>query len=101
MVPEIASTGHQPLILRVSQMGWPSSRSVYLSNLIRRLPIDSSQSTALRLLANDNENPVLSIAARWSPDSRIQHLGDQFLGNRVRLQPPQCTSRVHASNSPI
>src|ERR1700693_2627923 len=37
VVPEIASACHQPLVLRVGQGGWPTSRSVNLSDLIRCL----------------------------------------------------------------
>src|SRR5205823_2830878 len=82
-------------VLLVRQMRWATAGGINFSDLVRRLAIDRAQAPALRLITHDHKDPVLSVAARGSPDGSIENLCDQFAGNRVRLQPAQCASGVH------
>src|SRR3954451_437367 len=68
---------------------------INFSDLVGRLAIHSAQAPALRLITHDDKDPILSVAARGSPDGGVENLSDQFLRNRVRLQPAQCAGGVH------
>src|SRR5260221_614410 len=71
-------------------MGRLTAGGINFSDLIRCFAIDGAQAPALFLITHDDKDPVLSVAARGSPDGGVENLCDQFVGNRVTLQPAQC-----------
>jgi hypothetical protein len=68
-------------------MGRPATGCIDFSHLVRCFAIHRAQATALILVTNDEKDPVLSVAARGSPDRGIENFGEQFLRYRIRLQP--------------
>src|SRR5947207_1702217 len=75
-------------------MGWPATGGVDLGHLVGCLAIHSTQATALFRFTNNEKDPVLSVAARGSPDRCVENLGDQFFRYRIGFQPAQCASAV-------
>src|SRR6185437_16056205 len=95
VLPKVFPASYKAPVLLVRQMRRATARGINFGDLVRRLAIDRAQAPALRLVTNDDKDPVLSVAARGSPDGGVENLCDQFDRNRVRLQPAQCAGSVH------
>src|SRR5436190_11667385 len=95
VLPKVFPARHKPPVLLVRQMGWATAGGINFSDLVRSFAIDRAQAPALRLVTHDDKDPVLSVAARGSPDGGVENACDQFVRNWVRLQPAQCAGGVH------
>src|SRR5207248_4782032 len=101
VLPKVFPARHKPPVLLVQQMGWATAGGINFSDLVRSFAIDRAQAPALRFVTHDDKDPVLSVAARGSPDGGVENACDQFVRNWVRLQPAQCAGGVHGIERPI
>src|ERR1700761_4705846 len=83
MVPQMCTTGHHSLPLRLGQMGRGPACLVYGLRYIRGLAVQRTDSASLIGVTNDDEMPVLRVAGRWRSDRGVEHTCDQFLRNRI------------------
>src|SRR5204862_2730612 len=95
VLPKVFPARQKPPVLLVRQMGWATAGGINFSDLVRSFAIDRAQAPALRLVTHDDKDPVLSVAARGSPDGGVENACHQFVRNWVRLQPAQCAGGVH------
>ena len=101
----MASAIHQPPELLVSHVIGAATGGVDLAHFIRGLPVDRSELLALRLVACDDEDPVLRVASGRSSYCGVESLLDQIIGTgsglsrrsaRALLSVPNVISKVHA-----
>jgi hypothetical protein len=101
----MGSAIHQPPELLVSHVIGAATGGVDLAHFIRGLPVDRSESLALRLVACDDEDPVLRVASGRSSYCGVESLLDQIIGTgsglsrrsaRALLSVPNVISKVHA-----
>ena len=78
VLPKIGSAIHQPPELLVSHVIGAAAGGVDFGHFIGGLPVDRSESLALRLAAYDDEDPVLFVASGRSSYRGVENQCDQI-----------------------
>src|SRR5437764_10413159 len=94
MVPEIGAGGHQPGELPLGRVSGAAAGGIDGFGYVRGLAVDRTELLPQVGVADDEECPVLRVAAGGGADRRVEDLGDQLLRHRVWLEAADRSSRI-------
>src|SRR5215472_10491377 len=100
MLVQVDSPSPKPGVLLLSHMGRSAVGQIYLPDPRTRPAVDVADISPLGVVGDDHEQPVLTVSRRWCLDRRLQNLGEEFVGHRVRPEVSDRARRVDRFEQP-